>query len=100
MFCQKLLLLSPIFNLSSYFTAVMREKPFEEKYWQMTEDSGVRLLHCLSCPYKTAHSGNMKAHVNSRHNPNPIIFDCPHCPYSAKQRRSLKNHLVVKHNIK
>lgn len=51
---------------------------------------------CWICRCKQP--GNLKIHMNLKHNPMAPIFKCDFCPYLTKLKPNLKAHYINKHS--
>ena len=53
------------------------------------------LNECNQCKYKTPRKGDLKIHIQSKHE--GVCYSCNKCEYKATQRGSLEIHIEAKH---
>ena len=60
---------------------------------------GEKFYFCDLCSYKTKDRGNVKKHINNKHNQNCVKYKCSMCGHEAKIRNNLKNHYMGVHKL-
>ena len=61
---------------------------------------GKKFYFCDICSYKTKIRGNLKMHINNKHNQNCVKYRCSLCGYEAKLRNNLKYHYMGVHKLR
>ena len=60
---------------------------------------GQKLYLCNLCSYRSNDRGNIKKHINLKHNENCPKFQCSMCSFQSKVRGNLKGHYINVHGL-